>query len=235
MDLTGLKQVGEFAPPRQPTTGRMRQNPIDVCTIVSIYPKEMAPETKIGLQPGSFIMPFGNLESPGILHVGSSSWWFARIGDEQPSLEIPVFSIIMAESLIKDCITGMLGCDMGDSMPGFFFVEGKKSKDEIKKEFSSKLQEVYLKQQNWYRVLVRLADSLWARAGGNPLALSEEMRLAANELGLKDKPWLKDFKAADLVACVACGNYRNPLFPVCNSCHYIDKNHPLAKDMTFSS
>lgn len=235
MAFEGFKQVGEFAPNRQPVTGRMRQNPIDVCTIVSIYPRKMAPEVKIGLQPGVFEMPYGSLENPGILHVGSSSWWFPRTEEGQPSLEIPVFSILMAESLIKDCINGMLACDMDAAMPGFFFVEGKKSVKEIKTDYADKLKEVDAKQKNWYTALVRLADSLWARAGGNPLALSEDMRLAANELGMKDRPWLKDFKAADLVACKGCGNFRNPLFPICPSCKLIDKTHPLAGEMTFAS
>jgi len=211
---------------------RASKNPMDRCTIVSIFPKEIE-EVKHTIEPGKFHIPAGTFEQPAILVVGSSSWW-KDIDIDQPMLEIPVSSIQIADSVIKDYCNGMLGCNMSDTMPGLFFVLGESSVMEIKMKYKQKLEDVKVKQDNWYRVLVRLADSLWSRTAGNPLAIWEEMRLAARSLNLNDKPWLKDFQVAELVRCVACGGMRNPMYPICPTCKSIDTTHPLAKELKFA-
>jgi hypothetical protein len=211
---------------------RSVKNPMDRCTIVSIFPKEIS-EIKHTIEPGKFIIPAGTFESPSALVVGSSSWW-KDIDVDQPMLEIPVSSIQIADSVIKDYCNGMLGCNMGDAMPGLFFVLGEHKIMEIKLQYKTKLDDVKAKQDNWYRVLVRLADSLWSRTGGNPLAIWDEMRLAARSLNLNDKPWLKDFQQAELIRCAACGSMRDEAYPICPSCKSIDAKHPLAKELKFA-
>ena len=211
---------------------RSMKNPMDKCTIISIFPKEID-ETKHTIEPGKFHIPAGTLESPSILVVGGSSWW-KDIDVDQPMLEIPVSSIQIAESVIKDYCNGMLGCNMGDAMPGLFFILGEHNVMEIKMNYKKKLEETNIKQNNWYKILVRLADSLWSRTGGNPLAIWEEMRLAARSLNFNDKPWLKDFQTAELVRCKSCGSLKNPEYPVCATCKSIDVNHPLAKELKFA-
>jgi len=211
---------------------RSVKNPMDRCTIVSIFPKEIE-ETKHTIEPGKFKIPAGTFENPAILVVGSSSWW-KDIDVDQPMLEIPVSSIQIAESVIKDYANGMLGCNMADSMPGLFFVLGEHNKMEIKLKYKAKMDETKIKQDNWYRILVRLADSLWSRTAGNPLAIWEEMRMAARALNLNDKPWLKDHQQAELTRCEACGSMRNPSYPICPTCKSIDRNHPLAAELKFA-
>ena len=211
---------------------RAVKNPMDKCTIVSIFPKEIE-EKKYTIEPGTFQIPAGTFDQPAILVVGSSSWW-KDYDPEQPMLEIPVSSIQISDSVIKDYCNGMLGCNMGDTMPGLFFALGEHSVLDIKTNYKSKLAEAKTKQDNWFKILVRLADSLWSRTAGNPLAIWDEMRLAARELNLNDKPWLKDFQTAELVRCQACGGMKNPAYPVCPSCKAIDKNHPLAKELKFA-
>jgi len=205
---------------------------MDQCTIVSIFPKEIE-ETKHTIEPGKFKIPAGTFEDPAILVVGSSSWW-KDIDVDQPMLEIPVSSIQIADSVIKDYCNGMLGCNMGDAMPGLFFVLGKNTSMEIKMKYKKILDEVNTKQTNWYRILVRLADSLWSRTAGNPLAIWDEMRLAARSLNLNDKPWLKDFVMAEQVKCKACGALKNPTYPVCSACRAIDPDNPLSKELKFA-
>jgi hypothetical protein len=211
---------------------RMQRNPMDKCTIVSIFPKEVE-EVKPTIEPGKFIIPAGTLENPAILVIGSSSWW-KDYDYEQPLLEIVNSSIQVADSIIKDWCNGMLGCNMGDAMPGLFFVLGEHKAIEIKMNYKNKLDEMSAKQTNWYRVLVRLADSLWARTSGNPLAIWDEMRLAARELNLNDKPWLKDYQQAELIRCAACGGMRDPNYPICPTCKSIDMSHPEAKNLKFA-
>jgi hypothetical protein len=211
---------------------RATKNPMDRCTIISIFPKEID-EIKHTIEPGKFHIPAGNYENPSILVVGSSSWW-KDIDVDQPMLEIPVSSIQIADSVIKDYCNGMLGCNMADAMPGLFFILGEHNIMDIKLNYKNKLDETKTKQDNWYKVLVRIADSLWSRTSGNPLAIWDEMRLAARELNFNDKPWLKDFQTAELTQCKACGGMRNNEFPICPTCKSIDKNHPLAKELKFA-
>src|SRR5690606_5117854 len=98
-------------------------NPMDKSTIVSIYPKEID-ETKCTITPGRFIIPPGSYVRPSTLVVGPSSWW-REIDEEQPLLEIPVSSIQLADSVLKDYCNGILGCNMADAMPGLFYVPGE--------------------------------------------------------------------------------------------------------------
>ena len=212
-------------------TIRAPVNPLDKSTVVSIFPKHII-EKKVTIQPGVFeIMP-GSPESPAILIVGPSSWW-KEIDENQPLLEIPHSSIVVADSVVKDYCNGLIAFDMGENMPGLFFVPGSKqamSKNEtdeqvtlawIKKEHKDKLEAAEVRQRNWYTALVRMADALWSRSNGNPLAISDDMKLAARTLNLVNKEWLKDSQTMDLVRCLACGFLKNPLYPICSNCKAI--------------
>lgn len=215
--------VGLFGKSRR--TIRSPQNPLDKCTIVSIYPQRVE-EKKCTIQPGLFIIePAPSIHSTkkddfSILVVGSSSWW-RDIDPEQPLLEIVVGSVQVADSVVKDFCNGLLACNMGDSMPGLFWVPGELDAAEIRKRHAKELAFARLRQNKWYSNLVKMADILWARSSGNPLSISDDMRLAAQELGLKDKPWMKDFSTLEMIACPACGVLTRPGFPVCSACHTI--------------
>jgi hypothetical protein len=195
------------------------RNPLDKCTVVSIYPKEIR-EVKHTIQPGYFLIKAGSIEHPAILVVGSSSWW-REIDEEQPLLEIPNSSIQVADSIVKDYCNGLLACNMGNSMPGLFYLHGEKSLRQIREDHKADLSLALERQKNWYTSLLRLADSLWARTNGNPLVISEDMRLAARELDVENKDWMVDFKASENVRCVACGAFRNPAYPICQVCKAI--------------
>jgi len=234
MEIGDLRQVGEFSNSFLNNRKMIRsmKNPMDKCTIVSILPKEIN-EVKYTIEPGKFHIEPGTYENPSILVVGPSSWW-REIDLDQPMLEIPTSSIQIADSVIKDYCNGMLGCNMESAMPGLFFVLGVQSVMEIKTKYKDKLDETKAKQDNWYNVLVKLADSLWARTNGNPLTISDEMRMAARSLNYDNKAWLKDFQISELIRCIGCGGMRNPEYPICPSCKLIDPTHPMAKDLKFA-
>lgn len=216
-------------------------NPLDKSTIVSIYPKEIN-ERKATIQPGQFIIAPGTVEKPKILVVGPSSWW-RDIDEDQPLLEIPVSSIQIADSVVRDYCNGILACDMGESMPGLFYVPGAKldAKQQpdnqatlawIQKEYATEFTKAERRQKNWFAILIKMADSLWARSNGNPLAISEDMRMAAREMNLTDtKDWMKNFQMVDMVRCKACGSLKNPQYPICASCHFPDPDHPMTKQL----
>jgi hypothetical protein len=211
---------------------RSQKNPMDKCTIVSIYPKDII-EVKHTIEPGHFHITPGTYDEPAVLVVGSSSWW-KDIDVDQPMLEIPVSSIQIAESVIKDYCNGMLGCDMAELKPGLFFALGPYTSKEIKEKFKTELDLAKARQDNWYKILVRLADSLWARSNGNPLVICDDMRLAARSLNFHDKVWLRDFQIIEKVPCIYCGGLKDPAYPICPSCKAIDKTHPLAAEIKFA-
>jgi hypothetical protein len=201
-------------------------NPLDKSTVVSILPKEID-ETKPTISPGRFIIPPGTYEKPAFLVVGPSSWW-REIDLDQPLLEIPVSSIQIADSVVKDYCNGIIACDMNASMPGLFYIPGEVTREELFKSYKKPLDEAKRRQTRWFETLVKFGDALWARSNGNPLSVAEDMRMAARELNLTaTKEWMKDFTMTNMVRCKACGSLKNPDFPICASCHFPDPDHPM--------
>lgn len=213
-------------------TMRAPVNPNDKCTIVSIYPDEIF-EVKPTIEPGEFRIPAGTRDKPGILIVGPSSWW-KELEENQPLLEIPQYSNVVADSIVKDWAQSMLGCTMGEAMPGLFYVEGAVSGMDVIIKHKDRLDHAYAKQKNWYLALCNMADALWATSSGNPRTISKIMRIAARELGFEDKPWAKDFQMVAMHRCDACGGLRDNRFPICPHCKVIDMNHPKARELQFA-
>lgn len=216
-------------------------NPMDKATVVSIYPKPIE-ERKYTIEPGLFNIPAGSLDAPGCCVVGPSSWW-REIDEEMPLLEIPTSSIQIAESIVRDYQNGLVGFVPEQSGPGLFYTPGcvqnekgepniEKTMEWIKTNFKEQLAKAAVRQKKWYEGLVLMADSLWARSNGNPLTVSEDMRMAARELGVQStKDWMKMFVAVSMVRCKACGTLKNPEFPICATCHFPDPDHPMTKKL----
>ncbi len=209
-------------------TIRAPSNPLDKSTIISIYPKPIE-ETKHTIEPGRFKIEPGSYEKPAILTIGPSSWW-RETEENQPLLEIPIASISIANSIIVDWANGLLACNMGDCMPGLFFLPGTFTQKEIIQNHKAKLDIALLKQRNWYSALVKLGDMLWSRSNGNPLSISEDMKLAARELNLMNKEWIKDSQIMELVRCIACQTLIQSTVIVCPNCKVI-VNEIRAKEL----
>jgi len=208
-----------FARGRYQQVQRAPVNPIDKSTVISILPKRIV-EVKPTIQPGRFIIESGSYANPSILVVGSSSWW-KELEDNQPMLEIINPSNLVADSIVRDYCNGLLACDMGDSMPGLFYIPGNITVQTLKKEYQPLLDKAQERQKKWYFTLIKMADALWSRSSGNPLSISDDMRLAARELGSNTKEWLKDYQNIEMIRCVACGALRNPAYPVCQACNRV--------------
>jgi hypothetical protein len=194
----------------------MQVNELDKTTIFSIFPMDVK-EYKITVFPGFFHIPAGTPEAPSNLVIGSSSWW-KEITESNQILEIPQHSILMAESIVTDWASGMLGYERGNAQPGIFFIPGNLTVTEARKLHAERFKRAEEMQRRWYLNLVNLADVMWSRSSMNPMAISEHMRLAARELKLDDKDWLANYQAVALVKCIACGSPRNPAYPICPTC-----------------
>lgn len=208
-----------FWAPNNRRTTRAPVNPLDKSTVFSIFPREVD-EVKHTIQPGRFIIPPGTYEKPSWLVVGPSSWW-KEVDVNQPLLEIPQSSIQVADSIVKDWCNGILACDMINARPGLFYVPGSITPDAARNQFKEKFDEAYEKQKKWYEILVKMADSLWARSNGNPLAISDDMKLGARELGLTNKDWLKDHYTLQMIRCKACDQLVKDTVIVCPNCKVI--------------
>jgi hypothetical protein len=200
-------------------TVRAPINPMDKSTVVSIYPKHIK-EVKPTIQPGVFVLEPGTYDNPFLLVVGSSSWW-REVSEEEPLLEIPNGSIQVADAIVKDYCNGLVGCNMTSAMPGLFWIPGEHNIKDIQTKYRGKLEKAKTQQVNYYTALVRMADSLWARTNGNPLVITEDMRIAAKSLNLDMKDWMSDFRMAEKVACPACGTPIKFGVVVCSSCRAI--------------
>lgn len=200
-------------------TTRAPINPLDKATVISILPKSIR-EVKPTIEPGIFVLEPGSYANPSILTVGPSSWW-REVDENQPLIEIPTSAILIAESVVNDYCNGILGCDMGDNMPGLFWVPGTVNHESLMKNHKPMLDNAARKQRNWYTALVKMADVLWARSQGNPLAISEDMKLAAQELNVKGKEWLRNFEHVEMVTCKACGQMNRANVVICPNCKVI--------------
>src|SRR3990167_5640556 len=100
---------------------------------------------------------------PGIFKIPKGSYkvpsitvigpssWWRELDDSQPLLEIPVSSVQVADSIV------------------------------ILSKHRTELETAKNRQQNWFANLVKIGDTLWSRSNGNPIAISDDMRLAAQE------------------------------------------------------
>ncbi len=201
------------------------KDPRDKSTIFSIFPKAIS-EYKVTLFPPKYDIPAGTLAKPSSLVIGSASW-FKDIPESNQLVEVVHNSMEVAESVIRDYNIGYLGWSP-HSQPGLFFVPEEITVADALKKFPEMFKEADEKQRAWYLKLVDLADQIWSKTP-NPAAIGSDMRLAANELGLENKDWLKNYTAAAMSKCPACGALRDTNFPICGSCKIVADPEKFAK------
>jgi len=212
-------------------TIRSEINPMDKATIFSIYPKNI-PVRHETTQPSDYLIPKGTIENPGRLVVGTASWWLDK-DPETPLLEIKVSSLQVADSIVKDHIKARIGVGP-NAHPGLFYMPGDISVKELQSKYPHLLIEAERKQRAWYEEIIKQSDIDWARSNGNPLAIDDTARLGCEALGYT-RDWMTRYRAAELVKCVACGELRNPQFPICGKCHAIvDKKRAEELGLVFA-
>ena len=219
---------GAFAA-RRSLLSRTEPNPLDKCTVVSVYHKGFN-ANKITISPGIFYIPPAiSDDKPSLTVIGPSSWWKTQQDEEQEPLEIFCPSSQIAKSIVYDFINATF-CASGPTSnrrPGVFFCIGEFNDKSINayvekgtnKTYATLLAEAKAAQINFYKELIKQADISWSRTNGNPLSVSDDARLAAEKLGLKaQKAWMGDFRVLELTACKACGYQVNPAYPICPNC-----------------
>jgi len=198
------------------------KNPLDVSTIISIYPIGFT--EKKAMMPEWYHIDKGSYENPSYTPVtGGSS--FRLMADTNQTIEIPISSISVAESVVRDWMVGIIEFVPGVAQPGVFYLPGNWDHKKLLADPEAKKVLDYIDQlqKAWFMKLIDLGDALWSRANGNPRVVSDLMRTAAGIMQIKDKPWMANFTTARMTNCPACGTLCLPGFPVCANCkHVID-------------
>lgn len=210
----------------QIAVNKIPKNPLDKCTIVSVFPESIR-EIKRTLFPGVFEIPAAKDNDFSILVIGASSWFKEQ--QDGPILEMYCSSPDVAKSVVTDYVNGLVGYTPDIAAPGLFYCLGEYNKTTIlkyvdpvtKKTFEELLTSARTRQKNWFLETVKMTDVDWARSGGNPLVVSKDAKLAADKLGMKEKPWMFNQAISEKSNCPACGFMINPAYPVCSNCKAI--------------
>lgn len=214
---------------------KMEVNPMDKCTIVSIFPKEIN-SIKATIRPGTFRIAAAKKDSYSLLVVGPSSWW-RNMDEDGNLLEIPCNSKQVADAIINDHINGLYGARGAETRPGLFVCLGEYDlktigtyKNSAGLTFAQLLAIAQKQQKSYFETLVRMADIAWSRTNGNPLSISDDARIAAEYLGIeKSKAWMGDFVAMVKTNCPGCGALYDPNYPICRECKTV-VNKKLAEE-----
>jgi hypothetical protein len=222
---------------------RIPRSPLDICTIVSISARAIY-EEKITVNPSVYNIEAAEDGDYSLLVVKAASWLKEmEIGEVDIYQEIPIGSISLANSIITDYCSGLLGYKPGIADPGLFCVAGEHTKKTLegftdpitKKAFKVLLEEARVRQRNWYSELVLQTDKLWARTNGNPIVVGEDAKIAAIKLNL-NRDWMHNFASLEKINCKACGNLVNPAYPICPNCKaIINEEKAKAAGIKFAS
>ncbi len=193
-------------------------NPVDKATIFSIFPREIETD-KITITPSRYVIPAGTETNPSRLVIGPASWW-RDVNPDEPLMEVTENALAIAKSVVNDYVNSMIYTNP-ESRIGVFYTVGDVTIPQMKETMKAELANAIRRQRAWYQKQVDFADIGWARSNQNPLAISDDARLAASELKIS-KPWQNpNYANVALIECVACGALRNPKFPICGSCKNI--------------
>lgn len=189
------------------------------CTVVSIVPYAIK-EVKPQIIPGYFQIPPAREGQIQCLPIGESIHWMESPYKGTPPIKLTETSKAIAKSIVNDFIEAQLAVD-SDAAPGLFWVEGHYKAAGIKKDFETRLEEAYKRQNKWFVNLVRIAEDDWARAHQHN-AISDIQRYAAKAIGAKVE-WLSITMDAMQIQCPLCKELVRNDAVVHSTCGYILK------------
>src|SRR6266568_620758 len=172
-------------------------------TVVTLLPKSLL-EEKPHLLPGVYNIPAATWGDIEVLHVDEGCQYIPNplIDEGQPGASIKqiVPPPEIARSLVDDYKSAHIA--LGENAaPGLFWVQGKLTKEEVKKFHAREVERARVQQTNWFRNLIAMADADWMK-NHNMLAVSDLQRLAAKCLGVK-KDWV-EFAMQETIQCPFC-------------------------------
>lgn len=205
-------------------------------TLVSIIPTQFL-ERKPGLSPNQFVMPPAGENDFELLTVPDCQYSIYLDGDRGSILAYKAGEDV-AERIVYDYIDSKPSSSPL-AHPGLAWVpgdyamyEGPKvlgyNKDRFKKDHLMLLDALYKAQNDWFGVLVTIADDEWERHRSHR-AISDEQRLAAKRLNLTDRPYIISIPESRMTTCIACVTLISAKAILCPNCHTILNEVEYAK------
>ena len=190
-----------------------------MCTVVSIVPYPIR-ETKPGLIPNLYEIEASNGIDPHVLHVAHAQH-YVYIDDTRPQLLVRDSPDEVAKSIVYDYKSSQLAREDGIE-PGIFWVIGKHSVEEIKKNFSKELADARISQQRWLLALCKIADDDWQRYQKHTV-ISDTQRTAARILKLRayEHPWMAIEQSVEADRCPNCSIPLGKGQAVCHNCRAV--------------
>lgn len=199
-------------------------------TIVSLVPFPIN-EFKPQMDPEYIRIPAAEPNSFVVFHVTDSS--FPYYVGEGKSINIPEPAHRFAQAIVDDYRSAQIGLSEG-AAPGIFFLEGRYTKEMIKKDEALLSFVLVAKQQQikWFENLVRLADDDWAKTRQHSL-ISDLQRHAARALNIS-RDWLfaPSLDGAN-IRCKACTSIVPTGAIVCPNCRCV-LDEEKAKELSFA-
>lgn len=199
----------------------------DISTVISILPFSPPLETKPGLSPGSFKIPSGSVEKPGILEIPTCYYGIYQL--DWKSIRVPEPSTVVANSVVRDYIAAQPCISYGDNetppaLPGLCWKEGKFNQRAVAEEFVEDLMQLATLQRQWFQNLVDMADDDFARFPVKR-TISRLQRHAATALSLK-RDWLTEIVMKN---CPGCAQPVSQVAAICPFCRTIIDEERAAK------
>ena len=143
------------------------------------------------------------------------------LDNERGNRIIPEPVSIFAEAVVNDFIISQIEIDApSNAFPGIFWLYNHLSRDQIKKEHTTKLANAIENQTRWFQRLVRRADSDWQMFHQHNV-IADVQRLAARYLNL-EREWVHALADMGNDRCPACSSVlMSPPPVVCPTCQCI--------------
>lgn len=202
-----------------------------VSTIISLVPFPIN-EFKPQMDPEYIKIPAAEPNSFVVFHVASSG--FPYYVGEGKNIRIPEPSESFAESIVNDYKISQVGLSEG-AAPGLFYVEGKYSKEDVKKNETilAKILAAKQMQIKWFENLVRLADDDWAKTRQHAL-ISDLQRHAARTLNVERDWMFAPSMDGTNLRCPACTAVVPNQAVVCPNCRCVlDSEKAKALSLAF--
>ena len=193
-------------------------------TIISLLPFDLC-EVKPGLNPNEFTINAMEDDKIGLTIIPNNVFYLINadpLADEKNvrNVKVPIPSIELAQSIINDYISSLLGVSVPDAVPGLIAVSGNHiDKKETATRFLKEIVTFRSYQNNWFKNLVDIADDSWAKTH-SPLGISDLQRSGAKSLGLK-RDWINPIASELANICPICKSVINVGSLKCTVCNTV--------------
>ena len=198
-------------------------------TLVSIFPLPL--NERKPLIPSLYHIAPAKENDFEVLVIGDAKF-HVYLDEHRGSMSIPTPAFLVGEAIVRDFLDGQWQITP-DSRPGLIVLPGEWDKEELKKdkEIQSKIAALNVSQNNWFKIIIRIADDEWAKFKQHRM-ITEVQRIAANRLRLV-RDWAVEVKPEEIFDCPACGTLVNTKQAVCNQCSCI-LNPEIYKNLKFA-